>query len=341
MLETDLSKVEYPAKITGTFVDFSERTHEDGHLLDWSETDWIEELWDMRRAGITLAIPARTMRYGRTYYFSDFYETFDERDYLTPFMRAAAATGMKVYLSGMISDHFFQSDEAGFSRMMKRDVTIYETVLVELLEKFGNFPNVSGIYISHEADNENLGTPVRLSAAQEFFGVLYAKLKRRTHLPVMSSPFFTRSATPEELAAFWDELLDRPMFDIIAMQDGAGCDRDIGPEDLPAYFAALAPVFHSHGIELWHNCETFSFHPGYRASNYNRKKIWLHPAPLGRVSRQYELTRPHVRRTITWEYGHFLSRKQVGGDWYDAFRRWNLGLPDETGSDRVRTEGEI
>ncbi len=30
------------------------------------------------------------------------------------------------------------------------------------------------------------------------------------------------------------------MFDILAMQDGVGCNRDITPEDIPVYLAALS-----------------------------------------------------------------------------------------------------
>jgi hypothetical protein len=65
------------------------------------------------------------------------------------------------------------------------------------------------------------------------------------------------------------------------------------------------------------------FNPGFRASHSDRSKIWLHPAPIDRIDRQYRLAKPSVEQTITWEFGHFLGRKQVGQDWYDAFRCWN------------------
>ncbi len=317
-------KAQHVGKISGSFIDFSERTHRDELLLDWSEKEWEQELSDMRNAGITLAIPARTMRLGRTYYFSNVFETFDEHDYLSPFMRAAASVGMEVYLSGMISDYFFTAADDDFQRMMKRDVSIYETVFGELLELYGNQCRISGLYISHEADYSNLGNRVRQDAAREFFGLLYGKLKETTGLPIMSSPFFTKSASPEELGRFWDQFLDRPMFDVLALQDGVGCDRDILPEDLPDYFEQFARALSRHEIELWHDCETFSFNPGYRRSNFDRTKIWLHPAPIGRIARQYEAARPFVQRTIAWEFGHFQSRLQVGADWYDTFSRWNL-----------------
>ena len=312
-------------KIRGTFVDFSELTHKDTLLLRWSERDWEEELADMRAAGLDLVILARTMRFGRAYYYSDHFETMDETDYLGPFMRAAATVGMQVFLSGMLSEHFFTADDAGFARMLKRDLYIYETVFAELLETYRGHPGIAGIYVSHEADNGNLASPLRREAARVFFGDLYARLKARWRLPILCSPFFTKDIAAADFPRFWEDFLDRPMFDIIAMQDGVGCDRDISPEDIPQYYAGLHDVLHRKGVTFWNNVETFSFHPGFRRSNNDRSKIWLHPAPLDRVDRQYRAGAPFVASTITWEYGHFLSRKQVGQDWYDAFRKWNTG----------------
>jgi hypothetical protein len=314
------------AKITGTFVDFSELTHQDTRLLNWSVKDWVEELSDMKNAGISTAILARTMRYGAVYYFSNFFETHLERDYMTPFMEAAKETGTQVFISGMISDHFFTANDANFQRMMKRDVYIYDTVISELLDIYSSYGIISGIYVSHEADNENLGNATRLESAKEFFGNLYTQLHKKTELPILSSPFFTKRHSPQELAEFWHGFLDRPMFDILAMQDGVGCNRDITPEDIPGYYAALQPVLLQNKIEFWNNVETFSFHPGYRASGNDRSKIWLKTAPIDRVSHQYEAGKAFASRSIMWEYGHFFSRKQAGSDHYDCFRNWNLQI---------------
>jgi len=311
-------------KISGTFVDFSEQTHKDLYLLPWSAEDWKTEMQDMLKAGIDTVILARTMRFGAVYYHSSFYETHLERDYIRPFMEAAGETGMNVYISGMISDHFFNSDDSDFVRMMKRDVFIYEKVITELLDIYWEHTSVKGIYISHEADNENMASPVRFAAAQDFFGNLYSSLKGKTSLPILSSPFFTKSVKPGELADFWDRFLDRPMFDILAMQDGVGCNRDINPSDIPGYYALLAPLFRERGIEFWNNVETFSFNPGFRDSGFDRSKIWLKSAPIDRVDQQYEAGKDFVSRTITWEFGHFISRRQAGPDFYETFRQWNL-----------------
>ena len=316
-------------KITGTFVDFSELTHRDLDLLPWDRDEWICELKDMMEAGIDTVIIARTMRFGSVYYYSQYFETHLERDYLSPFMEAAQAVGMKIFISGMISDHFFTADDSNFTRMMKRDLYIFNRVITELLEIYQNHPGITGIYISHEADNENMASPARFEAAQEFFGGLYKILKEETDLSILSSPFFTRKSDPEALAGFWKRFLDRPMFDILAMQDGVGCNRDIEPADIPGYYRLLAPVLSSRKVEFWNNVETFSFHPGFRDSGFDRSKIWLKTAPMNRIEAQYEAGKPFVSRTITWEFGHFLGRRQAGQDFYRNFKNWNLA---ETGA---------
>lgn len=315
------------AKITGTFVDFSELTHKDLYLLDWGEKEWAEELTDMKAAGIDTAIIARTMRFGSVYYYSDFFETHLERDWLTPFFKAAQAVGMRVFISGMISDHFFTADTENFTRMMKRDRSIYRTVIEELLDRFTDYNVIDGIYISHEADNDNLAEPSRRDAARDFFRGLYGDLKQTTDLPILSSPFYTRSYSPVELTRFWSDFLgdsDEPMFDILAMQDGVGCNRNIYPETVTDYYKPLVPVFSAHNITFWNNVETFSMNPGFRDSGFDRTKIWLKTAPIDRINRQYRAGIGFAEKTITWEYGHFFSRKQAGVDLYENFKKWNL-----------------
>lgn len=311
-------------KISGTFIDFSELTHKDEDLLNWDVDGWKSEFRDMKNAGINLVIPARTMKFGRTYYFSDIYETHKEKDYLSPFMEASREVGMDVYISGFLSDYFFTADDENFKRMMKRDITINVNVISEILDKYKNYDNIKGIYISHEADNENLRSEIRKAAARGFFGTLYSSLRAVSDLPILSSPFFTKTSTPDELAVFWDDFLDRKMFDIIAMQDGIGCNRDITPEDISAYYSKLKPIFDKHSIVFWNNIETFSFNPGYRESGFDRSKIWLKTAPISRIDKQYDAGKAYTEKSITWEYGHFFSRRQAGEDFYECFREWNI-----------------
>lgn len=200
--------------------------------------------------------------------------------------------------------------------MMQRDLRRNRLVLDELLAAYRHHPALRGIYISNEPDRDNVDTPERADALRGFLGDMYRTVKDACKLPVLCSPFFSKSLPPVELAKWWSGFVDRPMFDIIAMQDGVGCRyRNIDTEDIVPFYEALAPVLAGNGIRFWNNIETFEF------IDWGNP---LTPAPMERIDRQYAVGSPFVERTITWEYGHFLGRQQVGEKRYREFRNWNL-----------------
>jgi hypothetical protein len=302
------------ARITATFVDFGVEfgvpfpRYPDLML----EPDfWNRELADMNAAGITDVIIARIMELGRTHYHSDLFQEWEAADHVDRIMTAAAGLGMKVWLGGHLNLAFWDRNW-DFTRMMRRDLRLNREIYRELRLRYQGHPALAGWYVSNEPDRDNVDVPARRDALQVCLSGLYDALHAESILPVLVSPFFSKSLPPAELAEWWDGFLVRPMFDILAMQDGVGCfpRRDLHAEEIPPYYAALAPVYKKHGIRFWNNVETFAM-------------PWPSPGPLERITRQYEAGRPFVERTITWEYGHFLGRQQVSAERYQAFKKWN------------------
>ena len=302
-------------KITGTFIDFgvefgapSPRYPEVMLRPDF----WRRELGDMRDAGITDVIIARIMELGRTHYHSPLFQEWDAADHVARIMTVAGERGMKVWFGGHLNLAFWDRSR-DFVRMMRRDLAVNRQIFRELRDAYGGHPALAGWYVSNEPDRDNLDTPERHDALRDCLAGLYKVIRSESPLPVLVSPFFSKSLPPAGLAAWWADFLDRPLFDILAMQDGVGCypRRDLHVEEIPLYYAALAPVYRSRGIRFWNNVETFA-------------SPWPSPGDLGRIARQYEAGCPYVERTITWEYGHFLGRQQVSEERYQAFCRWNL-----------------
>jgi len=302
------------AKITGTFIDFGvefgvpfPRYPELMLRADF----WQQELADMRAAGITTVIPARIMELGRTHYHSELFQEWEAADHVDRIMAAAADLGMHVWLGGHLNNAFWDRNW-DFARMMRRDLQVNRFIFRELWERYRGHPALAGFYVSNEPDRDNVESPARQEALRNCLAGLYETIHNTAHLPVLVSPFFSKSLPPAELAAWWDAFLDRPMFDILAMQDGVGCypRRDLHPAEIPPYYAALAPVWRAHGIAFWNNVETFA-------------SPWPAPGDLARIDRQYQAGCPYVERSITWEYGHFLGRQQVGAARYQAFCDWN------------------
>jgi hypothetical protein len=306
-----------PGKISVTALDFSERTNRYEQPLDRDLAFWQAELRDMRAAGIEDVLIARSMVLGRAHYHSALFEEWTERDAVAMVMQAAADAGVGVYL-GLDLNLYFWDRNRDFARMMARDLRRNTMILEELLPVYRDHPALRGFYLSNEPDYDNLNTPERVEALREFLHAMYAQIKAAGDWPVFSSPFFSKSLSPDALAAWWDAFLDRPMFDVIVMQDGVGCRyRKIDPADIPPRYALLAPVFARKGLRFWNNIETFIL---------KQFSDPLTPAPFTRIDRQYEAGKPYVERSLTFEYGHFLGRQQVSDKRYQDFRAWNLDL---------------
>lgn len=305
-------------KISATFVDFSARTNFLEQPLDRDLAFWQAELGDMRAAGIADIVIARSLVLGRAHYRSAVFEEWLEQDAVDMVMQAAAEHEMGVYL-GLDLNMCLWDRSRDFARMMQRDLRRNQLVLGELLPRYRHHPALRGLYLSSEPDRDNVATPDRADALRGFLGDMYRQIKADCGLPVFCSPFFSKSLPPDELAAWWRRFVDRPLFDIIAMQDGVGCRyRQIDPEDIPPLYEPLSRVLADLGIAFWNNVETFVL---------ERQGEPLTPAPMARIDRQYEAGRPCTARSITWEYGHFLGRQLAGEARYLEFCAWNRSSP--------------
>ncbi len=302
-------------KISATFVDFSEACNGYHTPLDRDQEWWRRELLDARDAGIEELVIARSMVHGKAHYHSALFEEWLEQDTVAMVMTAAGELDLRVWL-GLDLNLCFWDQRRDFARMLQRDLRRNRIVLDELLTRYRHHPALRGIYVSNEPDRDNVATPERAEALRSFLGDMYQSIKAACGLPVLCSPFFSTSLAPDELAAWWESFVDRPMFDVIAMQDGVGCRyRQIDPATIPPLYARLAPVLARKEIEFWNNVETFTL------EQYGQP---LTPADFERIDRQYEAGRSYTARAITWEYGHFLGRGQVSEARYRDFRDWNL-----------------
>ncbi|WP_432800286.1 DUF4434 domain-containing protein [Poriferisphaera sp. WC338] len=315
-----------PAKISATFVDLSIKTHRDHTPLDLTYDQWVSELSDMQAAGIGTAIVSRTLVYGRTYHYSKHFETWNEKDTFTPLMQAATDVGMPLFFSGQLNNLFWSLDDANFDRLLVRDLELSKRLFDELLEQYPDAP-LEGFYITYEPDRMNAPTEKRMQSLRNFMVGIYHHLKQaRPDLPLLTSPFYGLEVPPDELADWWRAFLSEPMCDIVAMQDGVGCARKISPTHVAEYYPALKQVFDEKNITFWNNLETFVMNPAVSKTPCDPKDLWFYSAPISRLEDQYEAAKDYVSRTITWEYGNFLSKRCAGEDIYNAFKAWNLSV---------------
>lgn len=308
------------AKITGAFLDFSNRTNQFSETLGKGAEFWKQELSDMKNSGFDTVIISRAMILGRTHYQSMHYEDFDGRWHLDHVARAAEELGLNLYI-GLNLNLQFWNRSRDLATMLKRDLNISRVLFDELHRRYGGMASLKGYYIPNEPDCETFSSSERREEIRKYLNGIYVHIKEHCSLNILNSPFYSKTTPPEKLAEWWDELIDRPMFDIVAMQDGVGCARDcIVPEDASRYYPLLADVLKNKGVVFWNNVETFAQDP--------RGAVEFHPAPIRRVDRQYRAGFNCVDKSITWEYSHFIGRLLNGDERYEQFKAWNLGFTE-------------
>ena len=304
------------ARLSGAFLDFSIRTNQLTETLPKPAEFWMQEVSDMKAAGFDTVIVTRSMTYGRTHYPSLYFEDFDGRWHVDHIVRAAEEAGVDLYLGLNLNLQFWDRSR-DLAAMLKRDFNISRALFDELHPRFSGMKCLRGYYITNEPDQDNFSTDERREEVRKYLGRTYEHIKSGCDLPILNSPFYYKTLAPEELAAWWDELIDRPMFDIVAMQDGIGCARGaLVPEDTARYYPPLSKVLKAKGITFWNNVETFAQDP--------RGAAEFRPGPLERIDRQYQAACAHVEKSITFEYSHFIGRLLAGDERYQQFREWNL-----------------
>jgi hypothetical protein len=126
------------------------------------------------------------------------------------------------------------------------------------------------------------------------------------------SPYFTLDITPAAFEEGWRAMLPAIKPDIVALQDGVGCDRKLAPDNTGPYFEALARACKDCKVRFWGNVETFDQPAGWKTAKPER------------VMKQIATVSPHCEKLITWEYNHYISpvsAREGSKELYDALAK--------------------
>lgn len=268
-------------------------------LETWALDHWSEErvealFRDMRRDGIERVL-LPLMFEDEAYYPSEVLTGGDGRDHYARLFDLAEAHGMQVLLPGV--SHQFHRQFLGGDWDPQAELDVNRRLYREMHERYGGRPNFWGWYIPHEA-----GDRVHRGNVMLLLRELPPYLKSLTpDKPVVFSPWFTstltlgaEATTPEAFAREWDAMLaEIEGLDICAIQDATAPVEEIGE-----WFAAAAPVFKKHGVELWSVAELFPREPG---ANLTRA------IPPEELFGKLRAAAPYVSGFACWEYQNFLN----------------------------------
>jgi uncharacterized protein DUF4434 len=282
-----------PLLLTGPYGEYAELDH--WGLDQWTQEE-LETLFDeMQHDGLDLILLPTCSGEEVCWPSASLPNRFGDRDWYGELFDLAAAHEMSVMLPGHWYTYHLQFQ--GQSWDAAADLAVNERLLREMHARYGDRPNFWGWYIPHETgDRIHRGDIMTLLRALPRF------LKELTpDKPVAFSPWFTsrltvgaNATTPAEFAAEWDSMLNEiDGIDICAIQDSTAPHEEIGE-----WFAAAAPVFAKHGIELWSVVELFPREP---VATMGRA---IEPE---RMAEKMRVVAPDVTGYACWEYQNYLN----------------------------------
>lgn len=271
--------------ITGTFIQL------DAGNICYTRAQWRVEFEAMKKLGCDTLIVGELARDDHAYCKLSKYPLHEKAGTPDPFktiLDTARQFGVKVY-AGTYGwnwkqygpEHF--EDYAGECRK----------IATEVWERYGKHPAFAGWYpMGWEIGN----VPTPDSPGVKAVNAVVPHVRKLSpKLPVLIAPYFTFDVTAEEFEAGWKKLLDVLDVDIVALQDGVGCDRKITPETAKPYFRAMLKACRSAKVIPWADVEVFDQPAGWK------------PAQPARVVEQLSAVGPFVEKVVIWEFNHYLS----------------------------------
>ena len=278
----------------GTFLQL-----EKGNLV-WSEEQWEREFQAMKAIGMQVLIIQHIADKDFAFYRSGFLPLFQPcgtSDPLATLLTLAQKHRFSVWLGLDAS----------------ADVARNLSIAREVRAHYRRFWDVVRGWYVFGAFGELMNAPPTFDPTVRAYAAVIPELKRIAPLPVMIAPAFTLDVTPDALAKGWENLFAVFRPDVMAVQDGVGCGRNLTPQNIRPYFAALKEVCDRHEVRLWSDLEIFDIPSGWR------------PASIDRIAAQFAAVRDLVDKVVVFEFNHYMSPvrgnlpEQLYQDWRKRF----------------------
>lgn len=324
-----------PLPITGTWINlpYKDVRNKYTNPIPMDNTDpelWRTKIREWKKLGLEYLVIMEVANEGKSYYPSNLMPPVYNPALESPvdaIMDEASRQGMKVFMSsGWAKD---QDDDLRIPEIRDRQLQIMEEVAM----RYGSSPAFYGWYLPVE----DCLCPILPQHAVESVNSLAARAKSLTPgKKVMVSPYGIG------LSDFDDPQYERQLaqlrgVDIIAYQDEVGCVRDrYTIPRLRQNWRRLRDIHNRLDIELWANCETFTWE-----AETNSKKSALIPSAYPRLlAQQVAATDGGVDRIISFIIDGMVedpaSPYQLGepaeanrlyreyNTWLTGSRFWNL-----------------
>ncbi len=298
--------------ITGTFINLPyqdvRNVYTNPPYIDNTDPQmWETKIAEMKKMGMEYLIFMSVANERKAYYPSRLMKWHYPEWRKSPVdavMDAAAEHGMKVFMStGWAVD---QDDNLRDPAIKARQIDM----MTELAGLYGDHPAMYGWYLPVE----DCFGPVLTDYSVEAANALTAKARELTPgKKIMLSPYGIFNSDFEDPR--YERQIARLEVDIIAYQDEVGCVRERYPlTRLRDNWKKLRAIHDKTDIEMWANCETFSWEKAT-----NDRSSALIPAPYSRLlSQQAAATAGGAEKIISF---------MICGIFEDPSSPYQLGMP--------------
>jgi hypothetical protein len=248
--------VKDPDRISGVFLYWGERHARGGR------EGWEKRFEFLRGLGMDTLIVQFSVVEGTAFYPSEHFErAVAEGDPTGDMLKAAAATDFLVHL-GLASDekHWWKIpyQPEDLPAYVEEEPARNNIITRELVERYRDEPALAGIYLSHEIHLGDEWGGDNMPHLVEIFNRMSDESKRLApELAVSTAPFFSLRGTVEQYENRWRRFLEQTRLDILMLQDGVGCERNITVDNMVPYYETLARACDQTGVEFWTDLELF------------------------------------------------------------------------------------
>ena len=300
--------------IQGTFICF------DKEVYNWTEIQLATDLANMAQVDMNILVIQYSIRINEDGNSHSIYPSslftkdpnIQINDPIDVILTRSEEIGIHVFIGlGMILNQtgsYHPTWEIGFQTEIAN----------ELWNKYGNHSSFYGWYIPDEYEN-NIWW--KENNATGYLSQVAGYLKNISHnKPVMISPYFGDPSykpgylSPSDTQKWWTNVLADAQIDIVATQDGIGCDRNITFEKVRQYYSAIQNACESNGVDHWANIEIFNI------SNWE-------PADIARIKEQIEVGDQYSTKIICYEFAHYMD-PQMGNKQKELYENYKLHLSE-------------
>lgn len=276
--------------LTGSFVDFWSKG-------DWTQTQWNNQLQEMKDIGITTAVIQFTGfddGSGNSYTWFNSANTFTNTKFpnaLGRLLTAASAKSMDVYI-GLYFHNGYWTHQVD-TTWLKLHADRCDSLATEINTQFGSNTAFKGWYIPHEPEPYAYNTATKVGY---FKNALVNRISNYTHTlnnkPVALAAFFNDQLSTSNNLLYFMKELGKCNVQVIMLQDGIGVGHASLSNIRQYYNDANWGLYHEgnnyQGL-FWSDLETFNSSPAG-------------PASISRVVSQLDSVSYLVHKNVSFQY---------------------------------------